>query len=89
MTSEINRCYRALELEPGASLEQVKQAWREQPQGGGVDQVLVAYATKGCRGFGAFEREHLPAGVPEHIARRRFLRTATKACCPKYLCTFE
>lgn len=29
MTSEINRCYRALELEPGASLEQVKQAWRE------------------------------------------------------------
>jgi hypothetical protein len=29
MTGEINRCYRALELEPGASLEQVKQAWRE------------------------------------------------------------
>ena len=29
MTSEINRCYRVLELEPGASLEQVKQAWRE------------------------------------------------------------
>jgi len=29
MTSEINRCYRTLELEPGASLEQVKQAWRE------------------------------------------------------------
>jgi hypothetical protein len=29
MTGEINRCYRALELEPGASLEQVKQTWRE------------------------------------------------------------
>jgi hypothetical protein len=29
MTSEINRCYRALELESGASLEQVKQAWRD------------------------------------------------------------
>lgn len=29
MTSEINRCYRALELEPGATLGQVKQAWRE------------------------------------------------------------
>jgi DnaJ domain len=29
MTSEINRCYRTLELEPGASLEQVRQAWRE------------------------------------------------------------
>lgn len=29
MTSEINRYYRTLELEPGASLEQVKQSWRE------------------------------------------------------------
>jgi hypothetical protein len=29
MNSEIQDCYRALELEPGASLEQVKQAWRE------------------------------------------------------------
>jgi hypothetical protein len=30
MTSEIKRAYQILELEPGASLEQVKQAWREQ-----------------------------------------------------------
>jgi hypothetical protein len=29
MTNEIKSCYQALELEPGASLEQVKQAWRE------------------------------------------------------------
>lgn len=29
MNSGINRCYRTLELEPGASLDQVKQAWRE------------------------------------------------------------
>ena len=29
MTSEINRCYQVLELEPGASPEQVKEAWRE------------------------------------------------------------
>jgi hypothetical protein len=29
MTTEIQRCYRALELEPGASPDQVKQAWRE------------------------------------------------------------
>lgn len=29
MTDEIRHSYRALELEPGASLEQVKQAWRE------------------------------------------------------------
>ena len=30
MTSEIKQAYQVLELEPGASLEQVKQAWREQ-----------------------------------------------------------
>jgi hypothetical protein len=29
MNSEINHCYQVLELEPSASLEQVKQAWRE------------------------------------------------------------
>ena len=29
MTNDIYRCYRALELELGASREQVKQAWRE------------------------------------------------------------
>lgn len=29
MTSEVDRCYRALELEPGASLGEVKEGWRE------------------------------------------------------------
>jgi hypothetical protein len=29
MNNEVNHCYRVLELEPGASLDQVKQAWRE------------------------------------------------------------
>lgn len=29
MTNEINHCHKVLELENGASLEQVKQAWRE------------------------------------------------------------
>jgi preprotein translocase subunit Sec63 len=71
MTSEINRCYRTLELEPGASLEQVKQAWHElakvwHPDRFPNDTKLQRKAQERLKGInGAYEilKQYLTSGT--------------------------
>ncbi len=77
MTSEINLCYRALELEPGASLEQVKQAWRElvkvwHPDRFPNDTKLQCKAQERLKDInGAYEmlEEYLTSGAPPPRSR--------------------
>lgn len=72
MTGEIEKYYRALDLEPGSSLEQVKQAWRElvkvwHPDRFPNDAKLQAKAQERLkdinRAYEALE-QYLASGVP-------------------------
>ena len=84
MTSEINRCYRALELEPGASLEQVKQAWRElvkvwHPDRFPNDAKLQRKAQERLKEInGAYEilEQYLTSGTPPPRNRASSSRTS-------------
>jgi hypothetical protein len=72
MTREVDRCYRALELEPGASLEAVKRAWREQVKVWHPDrfpndaplQKKAQERLKDINGAYAFLEKYLDSGTP-------------------------
>jgi hypothetical protein len=90
MTNEIHRCYRMLELEPGASLEQVKQAWRELvkvwhpdrfPNDDKLQRNLRSPACKFASLSGAFCRRS--GWLPNHVGMddRRAIRLAKNKFC--------
>lgn len=87
MTSEINRYYRALELEPGASLEQVKQAWRElvkvwHPDRFPNDPKLQRKAQERLKEInGAYEilERYLTSGTPPPHGRSASSQTANRS----------
>lgn len=87
MTAEINRCYRVLELEPGASLEQVKQAWRElvkvwHPDRFPNDVKLQSKAQERLKDInGAYEmlERYLNLGSPPPNDRVSSFRTSDRA----------
>ena len=86
MTSEINRCYRALELEPGASLDEVKQAWRElvkvwHPDRFPNDTKLQRKAQERLKEInGAYEilEQYLTSGTPPPHSRDSSSRTSER-----------